>query len=158
MTVVVLTIPCRPTTKKTSGNVVFKRVPTQKLPTGFCVRCKRASLPIVLPSEKFVEYQAAAVPHLRQQWGGRPPLAVPVRVSATFYREALRGDLVGFMQALADVLQTAHVVDDDKWIVNWDGTRMSKDADHPRVELELWFLDEIVPQLSLLPPPAKGTP
>lgn len=151
---VALTIPIAPRTKKTSNAVVFKRVATKTLPSGFCTRCRRAALPIVLPSEAFRDFQATALPHLRRQWRGRPPIAAPVCVNATFYREALRGDLVGYMQALADVLEAAGVLVNDRLIVAWDGTRMEKDAARPRIEIEIAILDES-DQLTLPPPPEK---
>lgn len=37
------------------------------------------------------------------------------------------------MQALADVLEKAHVLRNDAQIVAWDGTRMLRDSARPRV-------------------------
>lgn len=76
------------------------------------------------------------------QWK-RSPLAEPVHVTATFFRERAVGDLVNYMQALADALESAHILEDDKWILSWDGTRLDKDAEKPRVELELRPLAEV---------------
>lgn len=56
---------------------------------------------------------------------------------AIFYREANTGDAVGYYQGLADVLEEAGVVSNDRLIVAWDGSRLRKDARNPRVELEL---------------------
>lgn len=128
-------VPTRPTTKKTSSSIVYKRVPTRKLPSGHCGACGRGSLPIVLPSDTYRLFEPVAVALLMKAWQGRAPLTGPVHVSAVFYREAARGDLVGFMQALADVLEKAGVVDNDRQIECWDGTRLDKDADRPRIEL-----------------------
>jgi Holliday junction resolvase RusA-like endonuclease len=41
------------------------------------------------------------------------------------------------MQALADTLEAAGVVPDDKYIAAWDGSRLLKDAADPRVEVTL---------------------
>ena len=56
-------------------------------------------------------------------------------VRALFYRDAERGDAVGYYQGLADVLEEAGVVRDDAWLVAWDGSRLLKDPRDPRVEL-----------------------
>ncbi len=61
----------------------------------------------------------------------------PVNVCAIFYREALVGDAVGFYQALADTLEKAGIVENDRLIVSWDGSRLLKDAKNPRVEVEI---------------------
>ena len=97
----------------------------------------------VMPSEAFMTWQSIAVPQLRIAAAGRSPLRQPVNVRAMWYRDAERGDLVGYMQALADVLQTAGIVEDDKWIRGWDGSRLSKDAARPRVELHIELLTPV---------------
>jgi Holliday junction resolvase RusA-like endonuclease len=91
--------------------------------------------PLLVPSKAFKAWEREALPQLR---GAVPePIAAPVQVSAMFYREANRGDLIGYMQALADVLEKAGVLVNDAQIVCWDGTRMTKDKDRPRVEVEI---------------------
>lgn len=69
--------------------------------------------------------------------GVKLPIGCDVNVSALFYRQTLTGDAVGYYQALADSLQEGGIVVDDKLIVSWDGSRMLKSADNPRVELVL---------------------
>ena len=64
-------------------------------------------------------------------------LAQPLNCTAIFYRDALRGDAVGYYQGLADALEAAGIVADDKWITQWDGARLSKDADRSRIEVTL---------------------
>lgn len=65
------------------------------------------------------------------------PIDYPVNVEAIFYREALVGDAVGFYQALADTLEKGGIVENDRLIVSWDGSRLLKDKDNPRVEVEI---------------------
>jgi hypothetical protein len=60
-----------------------------------------------------------------------------VNCKALFYRDAKRGDAVGFYQGLADLLEKRGVVVNDKQLVSWDGSRLLKDKDNPRVEVEL---------------------
>jgi len=68
-------------------------------------------------------------------------LAGPLNCAAIFYRDALRGDAVGYYQALADALESAGVLSDDKWIIQWDGSRLAKDARRPRIEVTLTAID-----------------
>lgn len=62
---------------------------------------------------------------------------IPWNCRALIFRDADRGDAVGYYQAIADLLQKFGVVSDDKWIKAWDGTRLRKDRVNPRVEVEL---------------------
>ena len=91
----------------------------------------------VVPSAAYLAWRDAAVPQLQRQWGVRSPLARPLNCAALFLRDRLSGDAVGVYQGLADALEEARVVDDDKWVVAWDGSRLGKDAAAPRVELVL---------------------
>lgn len=176
-----LVINSAPRTKKNHGEVVFKSVPTKKLPTGFCGACKRASLPIVLPSEQYRDYERSAVPQLREAWGwieprrgtcGRCggsglygkgkkqetcigcggvgqralPISDDVVVCAAFYRDAATGDLLGYQDALADILQVAGILENDRLIVHWprppDGRLpLRKSAERPRTELTIEILE-----------------
>jgi hypothetical protein len=73
-------------------------------------------------------------------WRAKLAPAVPDRpynCAALFYRDALRGDAVGYMQGVADLLEARHVITNDCQIVQWDGSRLLKDAARPRVELIL---------------------
>ena len=120
--IVRLTLPGIPRTKKNSGRIV---------PQG-----KRH---IILPSKAWEDWAAALVPGIRR-WAAAnklAPIDFPVNCAAIFYRDALRGDAVGFYQALADLLEKAGIVENDRFIVAWDGSRLCKDAARPRVELTL---------------------
>lgn len=60
-----------------------------------------------------------------------------VNCRALFYRDALRGDAVGYYQGLADFLENRGLVLNDKLIVSWDGSRLLLDRENPRVEVTL---------------------
>lgn len=92
------------------------------------------------PAKK--KYEKTAVEQLATQLiaSKLPSYYAPVQVTATFYREKNLGDLIGFMQMLADCLEKAGIVENDRLVMSWDGTRMSKDADNPRTELEVTAL------------------
>lgn len=98
-------------------------------------RIKRGHRIFHVPSDAYTKWESFAVPQMRIARRGAPPIEGPVNVAARFYRDALVGDAVGYYQALADALEAAGVVADDKWIVSWDGSRLDKDADRPRVEV-----------------------
>ena len=70
------------------------------------------------------------------------PIDSPVNCCAFFYRDRNTGDAVGYYQGLADLLQKRGIVANDKWIVSWDGSRLRKDKDNPRVEVELVPVEE----------------
>jgi hypothetical protein len=109
---------------------------------------------ILVPSDAYTKWERAAIRALVGEGiikrgppsvKGKPtyrvqavkPIDYPVNCRALIYRDALRGDAVGFYQAVGDFLQLAGVVANDKFIVSWDGSRLLKDATRPRVELEL---------------------
>jgi len=71
----------------------------------------------LVPSAAHETWARSAIPQLRAQWQ-QPPLIGRVAVRALFYRERNVGDLVNFMQALADALEAAAVVENDRLIVS----------------------------------------
>ena len=76
------------------------------------------------------------------------PRGVALNCRATFYRHANVGDSVGFYQGLADVLESHGIVDNDRQLVSWDGSRLRKDQGYPRVVLTLEeVLDDLFPLL-----------
>lgn len=61
----------------------------------------------------------------------------PLNMCAVVYRATDVGDLFGYLQGIADMLQNAGVIADDKWIKMSDGSRLEKDPKTPRVEVLL---------------------
>lgn len=78
--------------------------------------------------------QAAAA-----RWG---KCAERVTVRALVYRQADVGDMNGYQQAIGDMLQHAGILVDDKLIRDWDGSRLLKDAERPRIEIEIRIVDD----------------
>jgi Holliday junction resolvase RusA-like endonuclease len=133
---ITFTLPVTPRTKKNSRTHVRKRAKTGNMIT------------VPLPSEAYKTMEAQIV-----AWANDIPgnvlvgcvvwcacefeLAQPLNCSAIFYRDADRGDAVGYYQGLADALEAAGVVADDKWIKQWDGSRLAKDAKLSRIEVTL---------------------
>jgi Holliday junction resolvase RusA-like endonuclease len=97
----------------------------------------------VLPSAAFERYRNEALPQLVD--AAAPTLRQPVNCRALVYRDANRGDLIGYLQGLADLLEEADVVENDRLIVGWDGSRMFVDRERPRVEIVLTPAEEDAP-------------
>lgn len=103
-------------------------------------RIKRGLRIFHVPSQACTDWTEAAVLQLRAQnrlVQGTWPYESRVNVRALIYRDANRGDAVGYYQAIADALEAAGVVEDDKLCVSWDGSRMFVDKARPRVEIVL---------------------
>lgn len=98
------------------------------------VRCGKFSK--ILPSEAYIEWNGIAVPQLQLAMKAAP-ITCDVNCRALFLRQTNIGDATGFYQALADTLQDAGVILNDRFIVSWDGSRLDKDAANPRVIVTL---------------------
>jgi Holliday junction resolvase RusA-like endonuclease len=114
-----------PRTKKTHGNLIDLGER--------CSTCGRGKRSIMVPSSEHRKWFNTVKQSVELQ-APPTPITGPVNVAAIFYREKNLGDLVGFMQALADLLEAAKILENDRQIVGWDRTRMSKDAANPRIE------------------------
>jgi len=74
-----------------------------------------------------------------------PPLVCfgnVVSMRALVYRERDVGDLGNYLAAVCDALEKAGVVENDKLIVSFDGSRPLLDRKNPRVELDIEPFDE----------------
>lgn len=111
-----------PRTKKNSGRIVRAG--------------KRQRL---LPSAAFERWQAGALLNPRPQ----PLPDQRYNLAATVYRDANRGDLIGYLQAVCDLLEHVGVVSDDKLIAAFDGSRALVDSKRPRVEVTLTPLADL---------------
>jgi hypothetical protein len=72
-----------------------------------------------------------------------------MNLEALYFRDAERGDLFGFHQGLGDFLQEWGIITDDVLIRTADGSKLLKDVQRPRVELELTVEEEQAPELPL---------
>lgn len=114
-----VTIEGAPRTKKNHGRVVWAR------------KQRRA---VHVPSAAYEAWALAGVAQLARV---ETLPDRPYNCRALFFRDAERGDAVGYYQGLADLLQAAGVVSDDRYIAAWDGSRLLIDRQRPRVELTI---------------------
>lgn len=118
------TIPLPPVTKKNSQRIV-----------------KAGTRRIVLPSQKYEDYEKAALWYIPR----REKIAEPVEVTARFYMPTRRRvDLVNLLEALDDVLVASGLLVDDNChiIVSHDGSRVLYDKENPRTEVAVRGCEE----------------
>jgi Holliday junction resolvase RusA-like endonuclease len=114
----------QPRTKKNSSRIALinnKRVP--------------------LPSKAFKTYEKVALMQLARVQAVHGPVSVRCR----YFLQNRKSwpDLVGLLQATSDILQVAKVIDNDKYIVNYDGSEIAGlDKDNPRAEITITPINE----------------
>src|SRR5579871_5023044 len=85
---------------------------------------------LVVPSAAYRRWYKSALaqaPILLAQAGIRTPIAVPVDVTAIFYRDRRTGDEDRYKNALGDYLQRARFIENDV-LIHWTGeTRRALD-------------------------------
>ena len=118
--VIKFTVPLAPVTKKNSQRIVV-----------------RGGRPIILPSEKFKEYEEIALWYIPKR---ETPIDFPVNVRCIFYMPSNRlCDLTNHLEAIDDVMVKAGLLRDDNYkiIASHDGSRVLVDRDCPRTEVEI---------------------
>lgn len=116
------TIPLAPVSKKNSQRIARRA----------------AGRPFILPSKKYEEYEEEAL------WALYPrpdrPIDRPVNIRCLFYMPTRgRVDLVNLLEAAADVLVAAGILQDDHSgiVAGHDGSRVCLDRHSPRTEIEI---------------------
>lgn len=128
----------RPADLPVPVRIVLEGAPRTKKNSSRIVRMGRRAR--LLPSAAFRAYQEACLWQLRD-WSARPPIDGWVGCAAIFYRDRDVGDLNNYTAALADILEKAGVLVNDRLIRSWDGSRVDKDPARPRVEVLLTSFD-----------------
>ena len=119
------TIYGQPITKKNSQRIVTNA---------------RTHRPMILPSKRYKDYEAAAAQYIKAP---EEPISKPVNVRCLYYMPNNRAcDLTNLMEATHDILVKHKVLADDncKVIYAVDGSRVSYDKLSPRTEV---FIEEI---------------
>lgn len=114
-----IVIQGQPRTKKNGSRIAF-----------------RGNKRVLLPSKAYEQYEKVALIQLARVQAVHGPVSVLCR----YYLQDRKSwpDLVGLLQATSDILQAAGVIDDDKYIVNYDGSEIAGlDKDNPRAEITI---------------------
>lgn len=119
------TLPGAPRTKKTSNRVL-----------------KMGTRNVVMPSKAWITWRN----DLRRYAATKPALTLaiarPTNCAVVFYRDAERGDMAGYIAGVADVLEELGIVVNDKHLTQFDGCRLAKDPENPRVLVTLTVLSD----------------
>lgn len=125
-----MTIPLAPITKKNSQRIIPRKLSNGK------------SVPMIIPSAKYVEYEKSAGYFIRQKG---LMIDYPVNVKAVYYMPTRRiVDLTNLNEALHDVLVKYEVLKDDnsRIIAGTDGSRVRYDKENPRTEVIITKINE----------------
>ena len=118
--IVRFTVPIAPVTKKNSQRIAV-----------------RGGRPIILPSEKYKEYESIALWYIPKRGEA---IDFPVNVKCVFYMPNNRlCDLTNHLESIDDVMVKAGLLKDDNYkiIASHDGSRVFVDKDNPRTEVEI---------------------
>ena len=118
--IIKFTVPITPVTKKNSQRIVM-----------------RGNRPMILPSEKFKEYESAALWFIPKRG---IPIDFPVNVKCVFYMPNNRlCDLTNHLESIDDVMVRGGLLKDDNYkiLVSHDGSRVLVDKNNPRTEVEI---------------------
>ncbi len=91
----------------------------------------------IIQSKRYREYEKDCLWQLKGQ-NFKEFEDKPVHMKVLYYMPSRRSwpDMVGLMQATADILEKAGVYDNDRQIKSWDGTRiMGIDKHNPRADI-----------------------
>jgi Holliday junction resolvase RusA-like endonuclease len=97
---------------------------------------------IIQPSKAYLEWEKAARAAFREQFGKVEPIPkdILIHVKAVAYIKGVAPDLSGMCESVGDCLEGFAWMD-DKQIVSWDGSRVYRDKENPRTEIEVYLID-----------------
>ena len=104
-------------------------------------------VPRIAQARTAVGWEELAIVQLKQQMrrdrGKTFSDFPPFNLRALVYREKNTGDIGNYLAAVCDALERAGVVENDRLIGGFDGSRLLVDRKAPRVEIELTSLVEV---------------
>lgn len=89
----------------------------------------------LIPSSAYQKWEKQAREELKIQWR-RPPIATRLHIRAIAYIKGPMPDLSGVLESVGDCCEGI-LFENDKLISSWDGSRVYRDKDNPRTELEI---------------------
>jgi Holliday junction resolvase RusA-like endonuclease len=117
-----IVIPGRPYTKKNSQQIY---------------RNKYTGKPKIAQSDQYQNYETICLWYLKKY---KEKFTGLIEITALYWMPNKQSwpDLLGLEQATADILQKAGIINNDRNILNWDGSRIAGiDKENPRVEIQI---------------------
>ena len=118
--------------------------------TGRPITKKNSQIPIktksgkffIIQSKQYRAYEKECLGQILEQYKGEA-MTEKIRLEAKYYMlTEFRPDLLNLLAATSDILEKAKVIENDKNIVSFDGSRiMGKDKENPRVEI---YIEEVM--------------
>lgn len=133
----VFTIPLAPVTKKNHNNLIDYG--------SQCPVCKRRQYSKLLPSTPYKKYEANIEPFMAELKAKTGLIDYPINLKCLFYCDKRRkSDLVGYLQAIQDIMSTYGVLSDDNRniVASTDGSRVLYDKSNPRTEITITKLSD----------------
>ena len=127
--IIKIILPFAPRTKKNNSRVV-----------------KIGNYTKILPSKNYVDLEKKCLKFLAINWH-KSIITHPIGLECHFYKDKdYKADLVGYLQAIQDILVKAEVIADDnhKIVENTDGSRVSVDRENPRIEIYIKELSDVL--------------
>jgi len=111
----------RPITKKNSQQIVLAKNGRR----------------FVIQSKQYLQYEKDCLWQIKAQYRGHEAITDKVNLQALYYMPDKRvPDLLNLLQATSDILEKARVIDNDKNIISFDGSRIiGIDKANPRCEI-----------------------
>ena len=93
----------------------------------------------IIQSKQYRAYEKDCLAQIQTQWIMKHTITDKVQLQALYYMpDRRRPDLLNLLQATADIIEKAKVIENDRDIVSFDGSRiMEYDKENPRVEIRL---------------------
>jgi Holliday junction resolvase RusA-like endonuclease len=131
-----LVITGRPVTKKNHQQIVMAK-----------------GRPRIIQAKAYYVYAHSAVAQLKEQYQGKHPFKNAIAVSVQYWLPNRRGrpDLNNLLSATADLLEDAGVIENDHFIVSWDGSEIAgMDKNNPRAEITIRTNPQIIKKYKII--------
>lgn len=92
---------------------------------------------IILPSAAYKKWEQGVISSLGKETTQRAKIASEIQVAAVAYVKGVLPDLSGMLESVGDCLEKAGIIENDKQIKSWDGSRVYRDKDNPRTIVEI---------------------
>lgn len=101
---------------------------------------------MLIQSQGYLDYESEAIPQLEKvKQKIKEPFSQPLNLKCIYYRgDRRRCDLLNLLNATADILVKAGILEDDNYkiVVSVDGSSVHYDKDNPRTEIEITLKEE----------------